>query len=131
MRFDRTDLNPGVWFYFKDEPVNGGICLRRVSAAKMSEIHKQTRKTKVEFRRGRRYESVQIDEDKEDLLLWDYCIADWQGLEDEFDDVIEPTAENKRMLMSESPDFAAFVTDCLEQLDGLDTNRKEKEAKNS
>lgn len=131
MRFNTKELNPGVWFYFdEDAPEEGGVCLRRVTSDKMAEIHKKTRSVKIEFRRGRRYEVVERDEKKEDLLLWDYCIADWQTVEDDDGNPIEATAENKALLMGGSPAFAGFVADCLEKLDKDFAEREEEATKN-
>jgi hypothetical protein len=64
-------------------------------------------------------------------MLWDYVIAGWKGLEDDDDQMIECTTENKVFLMQNNVGFATFVGQCMEKVnEGLEERIKAAE-KNS
>jgi hypothetical protein len=115
MDFKSDDLNPGVWFYFGDDEKAGGVCIRFASADKLKEIAKKTTTTKNEWRNHKPVESKKIDEDKHDLLLWDYCIVDWKNVNED-GKPIKCNAKNKSMLMGGAPVFSSFVTEALQRL---------------
>jgi len=132
MKFNTKDLNPGTWFYFNEEkPKEGGVCLRRMNAKESKRIEKITDSIKVEFRKRQRCEVIKRDDKKHDLLFWDYCIPEWKCVEDADGNPIEPTPENKVMLMHGSPGFSNFVADSLEELEKDFSEREEGTPGNS
>jgi hypothetical protein len=104
MRFDLENLNPGKWFYFDDDET-AGVCLRVAPASEIRRITKATSK-----------KGKGVDQEALDQALWDYCINDWNGIEDANGEAIECNAETKATLMGGAPDFAGFVTDRLAEI---------------
>jgi len=125
MKFDLSDLNPGVEFAWEDE---AKITLRTCNSEKLLEITKQTTKKKVDFRQGVRVTWEETDESKQRQLIWDYCICSWSGIVDKDGNQIECSTANKMKLMNGSVKFARFVTKCL---DDLNAQLREEEAKAS
>lgn len=122
-KFSLRDPNPGVWFRFdEDDPDSGRICIRVLNPAKVQEIEKATSKEKWEWRQGQKFKvAPDVDEAKRDQMLWDYCIVDWEKLEDDDGKPLECTPENKLGLMKTNPNFFAFVNACISELNrGLD-----------
>jgi len=116
-RFSLTEPNPGVWFAFdEDDPDSGRICLRIANQAERDKIRKATRTQKDIFRQGQRFEVEKIDDDLFSEMLWDYCIVDWERLEDDDEMPIECTKENKLKLMKEHVGFQMFIGQCIEKL---------------
>lgn len=131
MKFNMAELNPGAWFSFDEQdPDAGRICLRILTTDAREQITKQTTKKCVEYKRGERYEYTEVDDDAYSRLMWDYCIVDWEHLEDEDGKPIECTADNKVKLVKGHPGFAAFLGECLECLTDCAKLAKEKAEKN-
>jgi len=99
--FNTADLNPGKWF---DIGEGASVCLRVSTNTKLRQITKQSEK------KGKQ------DPEVFERLLWDYCILDWQGLQDADGVEIECTPDNKALLMGGAPDFAQFVAERLAEL---------------
>ena len=131
MKFSMKNLNPGAWFYFdKNDPESGKICIRILSPGKLSEIRNSI-ETEVEFKDGQRYEYQKPDTDGiRDKIIWDYCIVDWQNLVDDDNQPIECNIENKLKLMQEHIGFSSFVENCLTQLNEQNEIYKEYSEKN-
>ncbi len=130
MNIDLDNLNPGTWFYFDDKDHSQGrVCLRTCPAAELKKIRKATHKISYKFRHGQRFESVDVDELLEDKLLWDYCIVDWEGVNNN-GQALECTPEIKSALMGGVPAFASFVTSALTELGSLDALAQEEAEKN-
>jgi len=131
MKFDMNNLNPGTWFYFDDEkPEEGRVCLRVCNGEILDQIDRETVSRKVEYRKHQRYETEDVDDKKRDLLMWDYVIVDWENLCDANGKEIPCTAENKAKLMTGSPFFFQFVSDCVDRLNAEQAAIREQEEKN-
>jgi hypothetical protein len=130
MKFNLEDLNPGVFFSFKDDEEGGGVTLRLSTAAVIEEITKKCSKKRVEFKRGQRFEVIDEDIDKKDSMLWDYVIMDWKGICDEKGDPIPCNSDNKKLLMRNSVQFSSFVGACLDILNDDAEKYKETLEKN-
>lgn len=111
--FDLKDLNPGTWFEIEG---GGRVCLRVCAGGDLRAIRKQTVTTKAEFKDGRRITYEVTDEEKQNELLWDFCIVDWENLFDKEKKPIPCTKENKLLLMDKSIKFANFIGDCLKKI---------------
>ena len=59
MRFNLSDLNPPAWFNHPDH-AGSRICLKVLSSAEMESINKKTSQTKIEYRRGQRFEVEKV-----------------------------------------------------------------------
>lgn len=131
MRFNLTDLNPGtVCPLDPEDPSAGSITLRTLNSATLADIERQTRKRRVEFRRGQRHEVWDVDESLHSELVWDYAIVDWNGIEDENGTPIPCTRENKAALMAGSPVFSRLVSDLMDHMAESATQRAESAEKN-
>lgn len=134
MKFNLSDLNPPVWFYFDDsEPEEGAVLLRLCTGADLESIQKKTEKKQPpEYKRGNRYERPpEVDERRRSMMLWDYMIVDWQNIEDDKGKEIPCTTDNKVKLMRESVVFAQFIGNCIEKLSEDTTKYQEDAEKNS
>jgi hypothetical protein len=130
-KFNMKDPNPGAWFKFdEDDPGSGRIRIRSLNIHQRNEIRKQCCKPKVDYHKGARFTYDDINEDLFSRLLWDYCLAEWTGLEDDDGDPIPCNTDTKADLMMKNPNFALFVNDCLEKLNEDDSVAREIEEKN-
>lgn len=130
MRFDLDDLNPGKKFYLDDDDQEQGyVCVRVLSPSERNRIARETRREVVKMKRGKPYTTVEIDEDKNGVMIWDYCISDWL-IYDSKNKPIPCTAENKVKLMEGSPRFAKLVSGFLEIAAELDATEAEETEKN-
>ena len=117
MKFDLTELNPGVFFSFdENEDGEGGVTIRLANGKILDEINKACIKKKVEFRRGQRHEVIIDNDELRSKMLWEYVIIDWKGLYDQDGKEIACTKENKVMLMQGSVKFSSFIGNCVEKL---------------
>lgn len=154
MKFNLKNLNPGVWWTFPgqedaiDELLDGGeekkakICLRIASVEDVRGIRAQTTTKVVEHKllRDKKgpatahtliYNDRSPEQEREEQeLLWDLAIVDWKNIEDSTGANIPCTKDNKIALMGGSPEFAAFVAECLVKLAELGSPEDEA-AKNS
>ena len=113
LKIDMDNLNPGTRFYVDQaDPSAGSVTLRVCDNETLALIARKTEKKMSEYRAGRRYEWVEVDDDKRERLTWDYTIVDFD-LVDVNGAKIEPTADNKVLLMNKSPEFAALVSQGL------------------
>jgi hypothetical protein len=122
----------GTWF---DHDDGWKVSLRICSLDELKRIRKQTTKEKFAFKRldGAPYRVKwdETDEDAQSLMIWDYCIVDWQEMYDKDGKTPLPlTAENKVMLMNKSASFAKFVTDSMTKLNEMQEQGKEASEKN-
>lgn len=116
-KFALSNLNPGSWFSFNEnDPESGSICVRTINDAERNKIRKATRKKRVEYKRGQRFEVEDFDDDAFTKMLWDYCIVDWKDLEDDDGNPIECTVDNKLKLIREHVGFQLFVSNCIEKV---------------
>jgi|WetSurMetagenome_2_1015567.scaffolds.fasta_scaffold232827_2 hypothetical protein len=138
MQFNLDALNPGVRFYFDEEgvspdPKQGWIELRQCSGDELTKITKQTRKKKETYRtvdhRPQRFEYEAIDNELENRLVWDYCITDW-FLPEKSGRKIECNADNKVMMMTQSPTFMSLYAKFMGQLTKTEPETKDDEEKN-
>lgn len=128
MRFDLDDLNPGIWV---DHPIHDArIQLRALTVEELEKIRKKTVKTKLEFKRGQRFEVDVTDEQESQKLTWDYCIVDWENILDGNGNPMECNTENKLLLMRRSAKFASWVTDSLAMVTDDHVERQESAEKN-
>ena len=152
MRFDLSGESHGEWFrFFKSEvkengeivyaePENGAgrVCIRLGDPKTIGDIQAKTRVKKSEFvvnPTDRKMERVvyydQTDEQarKEQELVWDYAIQEWEGILDKNGNDVPCTAENKLKLMG-IPVFARFVHRCLRMMVSANAAQGEIEGKN-
>ena len=125
------DPNPGFWFKFdENDPESGSVCLRVVNEAKRNEIKKRCVKKRVEYKHGQRFEVEDGNDDLFSELLWDYCIADWEGLQDDDGNDIPVTVEQKVFLMKNHVGFAKFVSASMEKINEDYESRLNAETEN-
>ena len=129
MKFDLDNLNPGTRFDFPDS--KAWVCLRTCAGDDLKAIHKQSRKKRIEYKRGQRFEYQQIDEKLESKLLWDFCITDWGELFDAQGKSIPCNTKMKILLMGKSVVFSSFVAERLDILNQAEAQDEEKREKNS
>lgn len=122
--FSTKDPNPGVWFKFdEDDPNSGEIRIRALNQEKRSEIQKKCNKKKVEYKHGQRFEYTDVKDELFSEMLWDYSIAEWNGLVDDDGTELVCDVETKVNLMQQNVGFAKFVSECLDQLNEDEENR--------
>jgi hypothetical protein len=132
MRFDLNELNPGAWFdVVEGKPEEGRICLRVANGEAIDDIRAQTIKKKVEYRRGQRFETEEVNDKLYSELLWDYTIVGWEGIADAEGKEIPCTRANKSKLMRGSLVFQRIVADNLDKLNEDLIKQQEAEEKNS
>jgi hypothetical protein len=116
MRFDFQTPNPGIWFFFDESnPEKGKICLRHLNDSKRREIQKQIKKNPP--KRNQLFAMPDKDEILESRLTWDYCITDWENVQDEHGNDIPCNIDTKSSLMDNSPYFSEIVLALLKKLD--------------
>jgi hypothetical protein len=76
------------------------------------------------------FDQTPEQEKREREMIWDHAIQDWQGMLDKGGKEIPCTLENKMRLMS-IPQFARFVSRCLQLITGASEVRAEGAEKNS
>ena len=117
MKVNMKNLNSGEWFFFDDKkPDDGRINIRILSHGKLAEVREKAFKTKREWHGSVKREWTETDDSVRDRIVWDYCIVDWENLEDEDGNPIECNTDNKLLLMNNQPRFAALVENCLNRL---------------
>ena len=94
----------------------------------LSAINKKA--TKQKWDKRARQMVTETDDELSFEMLHDYCVVDWEGIEDEKGKAIECTKENKVALLSKSPLFLQLVSDCLKQLNEQMEERREQAQKN-
>ncbi len=129
MKFDLSDLNPGVWFQFKDD--NAAVCLKALSISDSQKMREQYTKIRYEYRGGESIAIEDIDEKLKFELIADICIVDWKNIIDAEEKIIPCNKDMKILLMSKSIKFANFVTKNLNTLNILREKQAEAERKNS
>lgn len=125
MKFNLEELNPGTWFDLGDD---ARICLRVSNKDLLSAINKKA--TKQKWDKRARQMVTETDDELSFEMLHDYCVVDWEGIEDENGKPIECAKENKVALLSKSPLFLQLVSDCLKQLNEEMEERREQAQKN-
>jgi len=128
MKFDLNELNPGMWFEYEDGSFS--VQVRLCAGVDLERIFKATEKKRVEYKRGGRFEYFDIDHDKRDELMWDFCIMDWNRIEDGKGKELPCTTENKLLLMKGSVLFSEFIADCLEKARDAVQDAKDGQEKN-
>ena len=123
--------NEGTWFYFnEDDQSKGGIKVRITLEQDLDKIYKVTRKTVNKFKHGQRFEDVKIDNAKEDRLIYDHCIVEWDNVTVDGKE-LECNAENKYNLVKKSLSFRMFFNTCIETVTSdFDVLNEEEIAKN-
>jgi hypothetical protein len=108
--------NKGIKFYFDEtDESQGNLVLRLPSKEVVDESRrKATNKVAVGLRgsQGRRSLADDVDEDKQNKLLWDYQIVSWDNVNLD-GKKLECTIENKYTMMMKVPTFATFVNSAL------------------
>lgn len=127
MKFDLENLNPGIWFTHDE---GGKIQVRAIPLEALKKIERQTTKKRVEYKRGQRLEYTDVDDEKQNELIWDYCIISWKNIEDDNGKPIECTKKNKIDLMNKSVVFATWVAESIEIAAESYHRAKEKSEKN-
>lgn len=128
MKFDLSDLNPGIWFQFDNDKAE--VCLRTLSISDSQEIKKQCSKKRYEYRDGKQFTIEDIDEKLMLELIWDICIVDWKEIYDAEDKPIPCIKEMKILLINKSIKFAEFVAENLNKIKELKNKQDEEERKN-
>ena len=127
--------NEPTKFYFDDsDPKEGWLLMRAAPKSLFDDIEKQTVTERKKFKRGQYVIDRKVNTEKQNHLLWDYCIVDWGELN--VDGTSLPcTTENKILLMNGSPQFLSFYAVCMEQLEDITptegTKRKNSEPQSS
>lgn len=122
MKINLDNLNPGTFFPFEeDNPEEGGVTLRVLTAEKLEEIFKKTQIRKAEYKGSPPSRFVFSEykkggEEKEFELTWDYCILDWSGVVNAAGEEIPCNSQNKILLMKGSPKFSSFITNCVDKI---------------
>ncbi len=130
--FSTKDPNPGVWFTFdENDSDSGAIRIRAMNNEQRKVLQKKCNKNRVEYKKGGRYEVTDVNDDKFSTMLWDYCIVEWERLEDDDGTVLVCDTETKTKLMQENVGFAQFVGACLEMLSEQEEERVARISKNS
>jgi hypothetical protein len=133
MIIDLEKLNAGTWF-----PLEGGgqICVRVCAGDDYAAIRAQAVKIKKELvfdpltRQPTKVREEIVDEALQNVLLWDFCIVDWEGLLNTDEQPVPCTKEMKMRLMGKSPTFSKHVFECLEKLRAVEETEAEGQAKN-
>lgn len=108
--------NEGKWFYFNEEKKeDGGVCLRALTLGEAKNISKACSKKETKFVKKDVYQWQNIDDEKYNTMLYDYCIVDWKNVVVDGKE-LECTKENKLLLVNNSNDFCQFVLKHLETL---------------
>lgn len=117
MQFDLTNLNPGTWFEMEG---GGRVCLRICDGDALRSIRKQTLKKTTEFKKidnlMQRFTVESVDEQRQEEMIWDYCIVAWEGLFDTESRPLVCDKATKLKLVNGSVFFAKFVGECLDNL---------------
>lgn len=124
MPWDLQDLNPATRFYWGDANEEW-VELRIASDEDLRSFRKQLGiREKVEYpvnpatRKVDRVEYLDMNEDKQlafSELINDFAIAGWKLL-DRGGKEIPCTIENKNRMMSGSPLFSRWISDCLSRM---------------
>jgi len=154
MPINMESLNAGVRFPYplpkegdikkKKGAEDEWVLIRSLSVTKIQEIDEQTTERKERFvqpnkpngkldRRAalQRIEFREVtDQALRNRLMWDEIIGEIH-IFDSKETLIPSTLEMKEKLMSESPDFALYVAECLEILTEDEKDRKKELEKNS
>jgi len=129
--FSIKDPNPGVWFKFDEsDPESGEIRIRAMNNEQRKVLQKACNKKRVEYKHGQRFEVIDSKDDKFSEMLWDYCIVEWNGLEDDEGGPILCGPETKAALMQKNVGFSQFVGKCLEPLSEEEEDRVARIEKN-
>ena len=124
MPFSFDSPNPSHRFYY-DDSKEEWIDLRVVPEAKYHEFRKELgikqKRTREFDKSGKPVYVDQIDYDEDKIIkladkVNDYQIEKWHLVTDVGEE-IPCTTENKKFLISESPDFASFFAKCKEKLE--------------
>jgi len=127
------NLGKGSWFNFDDDdPDSGRICIRSLDGLKDREFKKECTEKKVEYQnKGQfRHEFEVFDSEKYHELMMDYCIIDWEGLEDDDGNPLECNRKNKVELPLANPGFSVFIAQCLSKVNVDALTLKEKQEGN-
>ncbi len=132
MEFDLE--NTGTWFDYG----NGRVCLRTCPSIKLTEFKKKANTkitSEVVFdkttRAAQRIQTEKVgDEELYNKLLWDYIIADWEGMTVKGEE-FKAITDNKILAMNSDVKFATFVTKCLQTLNSLEIGEEVTASKNS
>lgn len=133
MPWDLKELNPSTKFYFKEDGVETkeSVSLRLASDLDNKNFFNSIGvKEKVEqifnpktrqMDRQTFFNTNEAQREQFNELVWDFSITDWNLLSTEKDEddefiPIPCTKENKIKFMRESPKFATWIADCLEEL---------------
>ena len=127
MKFDLNDLNPPTWFTHEQ---GGQIAVRAIPINITKKIERDTTKKKVEFKRGQRFEVLNVDDEKQNEMMWDYAIVDWKKITDDKGAPLECTKKNKVALMNGSVLFATWFAECFEIVSDQFQREKEISEKN-
>jgi len=129
--FSIKDPNPGVWFKFDEsDPESGEIRIRAMNNEQRKNLQKKSNTKRIEYKHGQRYEVIEVNEDRVSEILWDYCIVEWDRLEDDDGTALVCDSETKATLMQTNVGFAQFVGKCLEILVEQEEDRVARIEKN-
>jgi len=121
-----SSKNEPTKFYFDDSKKDEGwVEMRACPKNIVDDIEKQTVTHKKKLKRNVYVDDIKTDRDKQNELLWDYCITDWEGVLWD-GEVLECTSKNKYMMMEESPQFLNFYSMCMEQLEDVQVSEGKK-----
>lgn len=130
-KFDISGKTEQGWF---DVEGGGRVEFRLLSADELKEITKACVKKGVEYPRldgqFRRFETVDIDNDLFNEMIWDRSIVGWEGLFDAQEREIPVTRENKCLLMTRIQAFADLHERAMKTLKEATDERAEASEKN-
>lgn len=117
--------NSGKKFYFNPKKEEeGSVTLRLVPKDILDDIMSKTTWTTKRIRRGQMQEEKHEDLPKQERLIWDYTIVDWENVSIDGEE-IECNTENKYFMMMRVPKFSNFVADQVEMMRNEEMNDTE------
>ena len=131
MRINIEDPNPPLKMYLEKESAEAAfVLLRTATASVLKKIREQTHARRFKNVKGVVYEYYDVDEDLYDLLLWKYCLPGWGNLKDEDGKEIEYSPETAVYLLDNSPVFADWINEKLDEIADLLKKKAENSKKN-
>ena len=129
-----TVFNLDVKTYWFDLEGGGRLCLRPLTVEDWKEIEKKTLQKKEVFRvvngQMQRVAWKEADEDKQNELFWDKAIVDWKDFYDAKGNPIPCNRKTKYLLLTKSPEFLKYLTECFQKMTEEEAKRQEAIEKN-
>jgi len=131
MHIDIGNPNPPLKMYLEEEAEEAAFVLLRTATANvLKKIRGKTHTRRFKNVKGVVYEYYEINEDLYDLLLWEYCLPGWGNLKDEEEKKIEYSSKMAVYLLDNSPVFAEWINEKLDEITDLLKKKAEASEKN-